>query len=262
LGRGDENGAAEQRVLGVDPKSSEEVSLKSGRFGPYVQLGTGEKPQRASIPKGFTAETMDLEKALRLLSLPREVGHHPETGKPIMAGFGRFGPYISHDGAYASLETPEDVFTVGINRAVTLLAERKEKGGRGGRGGQALKELGAHPASGAPIKVMKGRYGPYVTDGSVNATLPRDSDPASVTLEEAVALIAARAEKVPRKRNAVGRRDPPTAKRSRPLPKNPPHPKKQKHPPPKLLPKPLQPNRPPRNRSAPRSRTPDLPVKG
>jgi len=223
LGRGDENGAAEQRVLGVDPKSSEEVSLKSGRFGPYVQLGTGEKPQRASIPKGFTAETMDLEKALRLLSLPREVGHHPETGKPIMAGFGRFGPYISHDGAYASLETPEDVFTVGINRAVTLLAERKEKGGRGGRGGQALKELGAHPASGAPIKVMKGRYGPYVTDGSVNATLPRDSDPASVTLEEAVALIAARAEKGPAKkkrggakRSANGETKPPAAKKSAP----------------------------------------------
>jgi DNA topoisomerase-1 len=204
LGRGDENGAVEQRVLGVDPASGEEVALKSGRFGPYVQLGNGEKPQRASIPKGYSAEAMDLEKALRLLSLPREVGTHPETHKPIMAGFGRFGPYISHDGAYASLETPEDVFTVGINRAVTLLAERKEKGGRGARGGQALKELGAHPASGAPIKVMKGRYGPYVTDGSVNATLPRDSDPASVTLDEAVALIAARAEKGPVKKKRGG----------------------------------------------------------
>ena len=200
LGRGDENGAAEQRVLGVDPASGEEVSLKTGRFGPYVQLGTGEKPQRAGIPKGYSAETMDLEKALRLLSLPREVGKHPETAKPIMAGFGRFGPYISHEGTYASLESPEDVFTVGINRAVTLLAERKEKGGRGPRAAQALKELGAHPDSGAAIKVMKGRYGPYVTDGSVNATLPRDSDPASVTLEEAVALIAARAEKGPVKK--------------------------------------------------------------
>ena len=200
LGRADENGAAEQRVLGVDPASSEEVSLKTGRFGPYVQRGTGEKPQRASIPKGYSAETMDLEKALRLLSLPREIGAHPETGKPIVAGFGRFGPYISHDGTYASLETPEDVFTVGINRAVTLLAERKEKGGRGPRGAQALKELGAHPQSGAAIKVMKGRYGPYVTDGSVNATLPGDSDPASVTLDEAIALIAARAEKGPAKK--------------------------------------------------------------
>ena len=145
MGRGDENGGAEARALGIDPKSGLEVALKSGRFGPYVQLGNGEKPQRSSIPKGFSLETMDLEKALRLLSLPREVGLHPETGKPIMAGFGRFGPYLSHDGAYASLETPEDVFTVGLNHAVTLLAERKAKGGRGPRGGQALKELGAHP---------------------------------------------------------------------------------------------------------------------
>ncbi|HEY4264091.1 MAG TPA: type I DNA topoisomerase [Micropepsaceae bacterium] len=202
--RGDENGEAAPRALGIDPNSGEEVALKSGRFGPYVQLGNGEKPQRASIPKGFSAETMDLEKALQLLSLPREVGVHPETGKPIMAGFGRFGPYLSHDGAYASLETPEDVFTVGINRAVTLLAERKEKGGRGPRGSQALKELGAAPGGGAPIKVMKGRYGPYVTDGKVNATLPRDSDPVSVTLEEALALIAARAEKGPAKKKGRG----------------------------------------------------------
>jgi DNA topoisomerase-1 len=200
MGRGDEDGAAEARALGIDPKSGLEVALKSGRFGPYVQLGNGEKPQRSSIPKGFSLETMDLEKALRLLSLPREVGLHPETGKPIMAGFGRFGPYLSNDGAFASLETPEDVFTVGLNHAVTLLAERKAKGGRGPRGGQALKELGAHPQSGAPIKVMKGRYGPYVTDGSVNATLPRDSDPMSATLEEAVELLAARAEKGPAKK--------------------------------------------------------------
>src|SRR5882762_7311409 len=200
MGRGGENGAAEARTLGIDPKSGLEVALKSGRFGPYVQLGNGEKPQRSSIPKGFALETMDLEKALRLLSLPREVGLHPESGKPIMAGFGRFGPYLSNDGTYASLETPEDVFTVGLNHAVTLLAERKAKGGRGPRGGQALKELGAHPHSGAPIKVMKGRYGPYVTDGSVNATLPRDSDPASVTLEDAVQLLAARVEKGPVKK--------------------------------------------------------------
>jgi DNA topoisomerase-1 len=200
LGRGGDNGEAQPRVLGVDPVSGEEVSLKSGRFGPYVQRGTGEKPQRAGIPKGFSLENIDLEQALRLLALPREVGLHPETSKPIMAGFGRFGPYISHDGTYASLEGPEDVFTVGLNRAVTLLAERKEKGGRGPRGSQALKELGAHPQSGAAVKVMKGRYGPYVTDGSINATLPRDSDPNSVTMDEAVALLAARAEKAPPKK--------------------------------------------------------------
>ena len=114
-----------------------------------------------------------------------------------MAGFGRFGPFLQHDGAYASLESPEDVFTVGINRAVTVLAERKAKGGGPRRGGQALKELGAHPESGAPVKVMKGKYGPYVSDGKLNATLPQDSDPGSVTMEEAVALLAARAAKGP-----------------------------------------------------------------
>ena len=119
--------------------------------------------------------------ALKLLALPREVGIHPETGKPIMAGFGRFGPFLQHDGAYASLETPEDVFTVGINRAVTVLAERKAKGGGPRRGGQALKELGAHPESGAPVKVMKGKYGPYVSDGKLNATLPQGFRSRSVT---------------------------------------------------------------------------------
>jgi DNA topoisomerase-1 len=198
LGPSDETGATEPRLLGQHPDTGEEIYLKVGRFGPYVQLGEGEKPQRASIPKGFSAETLDLERALQLLSLPRNVGTHPETAKPILAGFGRFGPYLSHDGAYASLESPEDVFTVGINRAVTLLAERKEKGGRM-RGAQALKELGAASEGGPVLKVMKGRYGPYVTDGKINATLPRDADPMAVTREEAQALIAARAEKGPAK---------------------------------------------------------------
>jgi DNA topoisomerase-1 len=202
MGRGDENGDAGPRLIGTDPKTGLAVALKSGRFGPYLQLGEqegDEKPPRASIPKGFSPETMDLEKALQLLSLPREIGLHPETGKPIIAGFGRFGPYVASEGAYASIEA-EEVFTVGLNRAVVLLAERKAKGGRGPRGGQALKELGAHPQSGAPVKVMKGKYGPYVSDGKLNATLPKDSDPASVTMEEAVALLAARAEKEPAKK--------------------------------------------------------------
>jgi DNA topoisomerase-1 len=210
MGRGDENGDAGPRALGLDPKSGLEVAIKSGRFGPYVQLGAdpvngGEKPPRASIPKGYSAETIDLEMALRLLSLPREIGLHPETGKPIVAGFGRFGPYVAHDGAYASLDSPEEVFTVGINRAVTLIAERKSKG-RGPRGAQALKELGAHPQSGAPLKVLKGRYGPYVSDGKINATLPNGADPASVTLEEAVALLDARAAKGPATKKRGGKK--------------------------------------------------------
>ncbi len=221
LGRGDESAGAEPRALGVDPGTGEDVSLKSGRFGPYVQRGNGEKPARAGIPKGFSAETIDLETALKLLALPREIGLHPESGKMIAAGFGRFGPYIAHDGAYASLESPEDVFTVGINRAVTLLAERKERGPRMRRGGQALKELGAHPDSGAPVKVMKGRYGPYVSDGKLNATLPRGLEPEAVTMDEAVALLAARAGKAGTK---------PAAKKSRAA-KKPAQPEQKKKPP-------------------------------
>jgi DNA topoisomerase-1 len=137
--------------------------------------------------------SVDLEYAIKLLSLPREVGVQPETGKAITANFGRFGPYVAHDGIYASLESPEDVFNIGLNHAVTLLAEKKAKG-RGPRGAETLKELGAD-AGGTAIKVMKGRYGPYVSDGSTNATIPNGTDPMTVTLEQAIGLIAERAAK-------------------------------------------------------------------
>jgi DNA topoisomerase-1 len=136
---------------------------------------------------------MDLETALKLLSLPREVGMHPETGKPITSNFGRFGPFIAHDGKYANLSDSDEVFTVGLNRAVSLLAEPKK--GRSGAGGQqALKTLGDHPQLGGPIQVFAGRYGPYVKHGKVNATIPKGTEPTELTLEAAVALIAARAE--------------------------------------------------------------------
>ena len=130
-------GTPSRALLGNDPKTGQAVDVKSGRFGPYIQCEAvnGEKPPRAGIPKGWAADTIDLEKALKLLALPREVGIHPETGHPIVAGFGRFGPYVKHDKQYASLETPEDVFTVGINRAVTLIAERKAKARPDARGG-------------------------------------------------------------------------------------------------------------------------------
>ena len=186
-----EASGSQPRVLGNDPETGEPISLKSGRFGPYVQLGEGEKPKRAGIPKGTDASAVDFELALRLLSLPREVGKHPEDGEPILANFGRYGPYIAHGKQYASLESADDVFTVGLNRAVTLLAEKKASS-RARRGPEPLKELGASPAGGAMIKLMRGRYGPYVTDGSVNATLPRNVEPLSVTLDQAVALIAER----------------------------------------------------------------------
>ncbi|HVP84693.1 MAG TPA: type I DNA topoisomerase [Rhizomicrobium sp.] len=197
---GDEGDAA-PRVLGVDPETGEQVELKVGRFGPYVQRGEGEKPARSGIPKGMNADSVDLEYALKLLSLPREIGTHPETGKTIVASFGRYGPYVSMDGQYASLDSPEEVFNVGINRAVTLLAERKAKGG-GRRQAEPLKDLGAHPESKASVKVLKGRYGPYVSDGTTNATIPDGIEPTSVTMEQAVEWLAARAAKGGKKKPA------------------------------------------------------------
>src|SRR6185437_4069554 len=197
---GDEGDAA-PRVLGVDPQTNEQIELKVGRFGPYVQRGDGEKPARSGIPKGMNADNVDLEYALKLLSLPREIGTHPETGKTITANFGRYGPYVASDGQYASLESPEEVFTVGINRAVILLAERKAKG-KGRRQAESLKDLGAHPESTAAVKVLKGRYGPYVSDGTTNATIPEGIEPASVTMEQAVDWLAARAAKGGKKKPA------------------------------------------------------------
>jgi DNA topoisomerase-1 len=190
----EEAGSAQPQVLGHDPESGDPITLRNGRFGPYVQRGESEKPQRSGVPKGVETAQVDLDYALKLLSLPREIGKHPESGKTISANFGRFGPYVAHDGQYASLETAEDVFTVGINRAVTILAEKKAKS-RSPRGPEALKELGAHPQGGAPIKLMRGRYGPYVTDGSTNATVPAGTDPLSLTLDQAVTLLVERAAK-------------------------------------------------------------------
>ncbi|MDR3375703.1 MAG: type I DNA topoisomerase [Ancalomicrobiaceae bacterium] len=186
------------KALGADPQTGLEVSLRAGRFGPYVQLGEGEKPKRASLPKGWDAATLDLALALKLLGLPREVGIHPETGKPIVANIGRFGPYLQHDGAYANLSSVDEVFEVGINRAVAVIAEKKARGG--GRGTPAaLLELGEHPILGGPVKVMPGKYGPYVAHAGVNATLPKSLDPLTVTMPVAVALLAERAAKAPAK---------------------------------------------------------------
>jgi DNA topoisomerase-1 len=187
---------AEGLLIGHDPETGQPVTRRDGRFGPYLQLGEaaeGEKPRRASIPKKTDPASIDLETALRLLSLPREVGVHPESGKPIVANFGRFGPFILHDGTYATLSDPEEVYTVGLNRAVTLLAEKKEKSANRKRPG-ALKDLGQHP-DGGPVHVMSGRYGAYVKWGKINATIPAGKEPEETTLEEAVILLAARAGK-------------------------------------------------------------------
>ena len=198
LAQSDDEAAQESgdRELGVDPVSGLTVFLKAGRFGPYVQLGEGDKPKRSSLPKGWSAAAMDLEKALRLLRLPREVGLHPEDNQPISAGIGRFGPFVLHNGTYANLPNVDEVFEVGLNRAVALLAEKRAGGGRPGRGeAAALKDLGAHPGDGAPVKVLAGRYGPYIKHGSTNANIPKGKDPQDVTLEEAVALLAEREAK-------------------------------------------------------------------
>ncbi len=192
-----ENDAAEDGagVLGVDPGTEEEVAIKNGRFGMYIQLGEakkGEKPKRATIPKDLELSTIDLEKALQLLSLPREVGKHPETGKPITAAIGRYGPYVLHEGVYGKLASTDEVFSVGINRAVAAIADAAAK-----KGGAktVLKELGEHPEEGGLIQVLDGRYGPYVKHNKTNATLPKGTEPTAVTMEQALEWIAAKASK-------------------------------------------------------------------
>ena len=202
---GEEGGASEDAVLGVDPATGLNVESKSGRFGPYVQLGEGKDAKRASIPKD--AGPLDLDLALRLLSLPREIGMHPETGLPIAASIGRYGPYLVHDGKYARLTSTAEVFETGMNAAVVKLAEAAASGGRPARGTRApLKELGKHPRTEAEIKVMDGRFGAYVTDGETNATLPKSLAPEALTLEEAVQLLDARAAAGPPKKK--GRKAP------------------------------------------------------
>ncbi|MDB5539996.1 MAG: topoisomerase [Devosia sp.] len=185
--------AAGDGILGTDPESGLEVALKSGRFGPYVQLGDGAEPKRSSLPKGWTPETLTLEKALQLLTLPREVGNHPESGKPITAGLGRYGPFILHDGTYANLPEVEEVFTVGLNRAVDLLAQKAAGGGRFGKGRAGTPAaIKTFEHDGGAISVRAGRYGPYVNQGKVNATLPKELKPEDATIEQALELIAAK----------------------------------------------------------------------
>ena len=181
--------------LGKDPATGLEVERKAGRFGPYIQLGEGKDAKRASIPKDIE---LDLDWALKLLSLPREVGAHPETGNLITASIGRYGPYLAHDGKYARLQSTAEVFETGMNAAVVKLAEAAANGGRPARGSrEPLKVLGKHPRTELEIKLMEGRYGAYVTDGTTNATLPKTIDKDQLTLEEAAQLIDTRAAAAP-----------------------------------------------------------------
>ena len=192
-GNGETAASDEPRSLGKDPYTGEEITARTGRFGPYIQRGEGKDAKRASLPKGWTLDTIDHERAVALLSLPRDIGPHPETGKMISAGIGRYGPYVSHDGIFANLESVDEVFSIGLNRAVAVLADKQSKGsGRTRATPAALATLGQHP-EGGDVTVRDGRYGPYVNWGKINATLPKGKDPASVTLEEALELIAAKA---------------------------------------------------------------------
>ena len=170
------------------------IELKSGRFGPYLE----RDGKRASIPKDVPVAGVAAEMAERLLSLPREIGAHPETGKPIKASIGRYGPYLEHDGKYARLSSTAEVFETGMNAAVSKLADAASGAGRRqGASREPIAVLGAHPSSGLELKVMEGRYGPYVSDGSTHATLPKTADPKSVTLEQAIEWIDAKAAKGP-----------------------------------------------------------------
>ena len=197
---GDAAVAAGPKFLGIDPATNLNVTLRKGPYGFYVQLGeevekekgkkAPPKPKRASVPRHMDPAALDLDAALGLLSLPREVGPHPETGRMITAGIGRFGPYIKHGSIYVSLKE-DDVLSIGLNRAVTLFAEAPSSGAR---------EVGDHPRDGKPITIRKGRWGLYVKHGRVNASLPDTTDPDDLTIEQAVLLLDERAKKDPQKK--------------------------------------------------------------
>ena len=187
------------RSLGNDPDTEKPVLMRVGPYGPYVQLGEDEggktKPKRASLLKGMNPNDLTLETALRLLSLPRTLGAHPESGKPVQAGVGRFGPYIVHDGRFVSIKAPDDVLEIDLDRAIEMLEAAPAKRGAGARTSNAgvLHELGEHPEAGGAIQILTGRYGPYVRHGKINATIPKEIKPDTVTLEQALGWIAAKA---------------------------------------------------------------------
>jgi len=195
-----------ERPIGKDAETGLPVYVRVGRFGPFVQLGEqaddGEKPKRASLPKGMGTDEVTLDLALRLLSLPRDLGPHPDDGEPVRAGIGRYGPYVVHEGDFRSLEATDDVYTVDLHRALELLAQ--PKGGRRRSQPRALRDLGAHPNDGQPVQLLDGRYGPYVKHGKLNASLPKDMSPDDITMDQAVELLEARAARGPRPRG--GRR--------------------------------------------------------
>jgi DNA topoisomerase-1 len=207
---GDE-GTPGVKLLGEDPETGLPVTLRDGRFGVFLQLGEavekGDKPKRSSLPPGVSPDSIDLERALQLLALPRPVATHPESGEPILVGIGRYGPYVQHGKTYANLEKDDDVLAIGQNRAIDLIVA-KESGAvyRRGAARDPGRPLGEDPGSGKTVVVKAGRFGPYVTDGEVNATIPRAMSPDAVTLDEAIALLNARRAAGPSKKPRRGAR--------------------------------------------------------
>ena len=200
------------KLLGED--GGDEIRVFKGRFGPYVQRGEmteeNKKPPRQSVPKDWPAEELELDRALMLLSLPREVGPHPEDGVMVWSNIGRYGPYLKHaestserGGTNANLENLDEVFTVGMNRAVQLLAEKVASRGGRGKAAKPIREMGDHPDMGGAVNIMEGKYGPYVKWEKVNATIPKEIEPADLTMERAVELIEEKLAKSPAKRKAA-----------------------------------------------------------
>ena len=189
-------------MLGED--AGDKIWVHKGRFGPYAQRGEvsedNKKPPRQGIPEGWDPGEVTLEQAVKLLHLPREIGPHPEDGVPIWANIGRYGPYLkyakstSHKGGVnANLESIEEVWEIGMNRAVELIEEKKASRGKGRGAAKTLKDLGEHPDEGGNVSVMDGKYGPYVKWSKVNATLPKGTEPDAVTMEVAMELLAEKA---------------------------------------------------------------------
>ena len=195
--------STEDKLLGQHPDNGADIVLKSGRYGPYVEMETDKKPKRTSLPKSWPYDLMDLDKGLRLINLPRKIGEHPEDGNQIISALGRFGPYIKHNKTYVSLKDPEDMFNLGMNRAVELIADKIANPGRRANSATVLKELGKHPESNIAITIMSGRYGPYIKYEKINATLPKNKNPEDITLETALEYINAKISKSPKKKPAT-----------------------------------------------------------
>ena len=201
----------EDKILGQHPETGKDIVLKTGRFGPYVEMETEKKPKRTGLPKTWPYDLIDLERGLRLINLPRKIGQHPEDGNQIIAALGRFGPYLKHNTTYVSIKDPEEMFTLGMNEAVSRIADKVANPGRS-RGGKVVKDLGKHPKTEKPVQVMEGRYGPYVKYEKVNATIPKGTEPKDETMEMALEYIAAKEAKKPTKKKKAAKKKP-TAKK-------------------------------------------------